>query len=467
MKLQLISNRLLAALAVAGLILSACAPAATQAPAATEAPAQKAKIQFWSFGSEDQKMPDGSLVGDWYRANLIKPFMAANPDIEVEYAIRGMEAGGTTLFVDTALAAGEQPDVYNDSIFRIAKYAHKSLFLPLDPILTAEKIATFEPGWIPALTRDGHQWGILTTNSFPDALIVNRAIFREAGVENLLPKDPDRDWTTDDFEKACEAISNGAGRFCTLFFAKTPSYDHAMFAWLTTFGCRRFVPGDYSKVIDNNPQCVAGHEWMMSLLDEGLAVPGPAGLVDDDMDAYLLNGSIAVGSGGWYELGLVTAGKADKSLKTEWDPYMVNYPHLPGQDPKENPLANLGGAGYGIFKSGDAAREAAALRFVDYATSPEFVKKQLIAAGGALAGIPLIKGIDIKVLYGDEANPAWILRMAEERGVIDMGYTANNFNVLRAEWAKMRQAAWSGDLSIEEALKVYEAAANAALQAAP
>ena len=53
MKLQLISNRLLAALAVAGLILSACAPAATQAPAATEAPAQKAKIQFWSFGSED------------------------------------------------------------------------------------------------------------------------------------------------------------------------------------------------------------------------------------------------------------------------------------------------------------------------------------------------------------------------------------------------------------------------------
>ena len=31
----------------------------------------------------------------------------------------------------------------------------------------------------------------------------------------------------------------------------------------------------------------------------------------------------------------------------------------------------------------------------------------------------------------------------------------------------MRQAAWSGDLSIEEALKVYEAAANAALQAAP
>ena len=161
MKLQLISNRLLAGLAVAGLVLSACAPAATQAPAATTAPepaavpAQKVKIAYWTFGSEDMKMPDGTLVGDWTRANMIKHFMAANPDIEVEYSIRGYEAGGTTLFVDTALAAGEQPDVYADAIFRIAKYAHKDLYLPLDPILTAEKIATFDPSWIPSVTRNG------------------------------------------------------------------------------------------------------------------------------------------------------------------------------------------------------------------------------------------------------------------------------------------------------------------------
>ena len=97
------------------------------------------KITAWFFGSEDQKLPDGTPIGQWWRDNVVKPFMEQNPGIEVDFAMKGAEAGGTTLFVDTAFAAGQPPDVYMDSLFRIGKYGQKDALLPLNPILPPEK----------------------------------------------------------------------------------------------------------------------------------------------------------------------------------------------------------------------------------------------------------------------------------------------------------------------------------------
>ena len=211
---------------------------------------------------------------------------------------------------------------------------------------------------------------------------------------------------------------------------------------------------------DNSPEAIAGHTWIKSLLDRELAVPGPAGLVDDDMDAYLLQGKTTIGSGGWYEQGLVQAGQKDGSLKVEWDPYMVNYPHP--ADKKPGPMCNLGGRGWSAFKTGNHTKEAAALKWIDYVTDPDLNIKVQTAAGGGLAGIPLItpKDWDPKTLYGDNEDWNWIIRMAKERGTLDMGYTAPNFNEVRAKWAEMRQAAWSGDMTVEAASAEWEKKAN-------
>jgi ABC-type glycerol-3-phosphate transport system substrate-binding protein len=493
------SNRaftIAAVLLLATLLVSACAPAAVPTappaviqtvvvkeetikevpvtvavPVTVEVPGAKevvvatptvapTKITAWFFGSEDQKLPDGTPIGQWWRDNVVKPFMAENPGIEVDFAMKGQEAGGTTLFIDTAFAAGQPPDAYMDSLFRMGKFGQKDALLPLNPILPPEKRARIDPQALQAATKNGITWAILTDNSFPDALIVNRAVFKAKGVEDLLPKGPDRDWTTEEFEKACQAVNDPPNDYCTFFFAKTPSYDHAMFCWLAPYGAQRFTPGDYTHVTDNSPEAIAGHKWIKSVLDRKMAVPGPAGLVDDDMDAYLLGGKTVIGSGGWYEQGLVQAGQKDGSLKVEWDPYMVNYPHP--ADKKPGPMCNLGGRGWSAFKTGDHAKEAAALKFIDYVTNPDLNIKVQTAAGGGLAGIPLItpEGWDPKTLYGDNEDWNWIIRMAQERGTLDMGYTAPNFNELRAKWAEMRQAAWSGDMTVEAASADWEKKAN-------
>jgi multiple sugar transport system substrate-binding protein len=431
--------------------------------------AGKVKLVFWAFGSEDQKFPDGDLIGDWYRKAVIKAFVDQNPDVDIEFSMKGYESGGTTLFLDTALAAGQPPDIIFDTVFRVAKYANKGLMMSLNPIMTSEKRAALDSSYLAPVRRNGQSWAIAIDNSFPDALIVNRTLFREAGVEGLLPKEPNRDWTIDEFEKAVAAVTKAQERYGTMFYAKTPSYDHATtLAWLTAFGCEMFKPGDYSKVAINSPECTEGMKWQKSLIDKGYVVPGAAGFVDDDMDDYLLSGRIATASGGWYELGLVQSGTKDGSLKIPFEPYMVNYPHLSGKTPGK--LANLGGRVIAAFngptKRG-AAEEAAILKFIDYMTTPQTMTKTVAKAAGGLAGIPLLANVNMNALFPGNKDFAWIVRMQKERGVTDYGWTANNFTQMRQEWANVRQAVWSGAVPVERGLIAFAAKANALLNSPP
>lgn len=444
----------------------AAAPEPTQAPP-TAAPAQKVQISYWMWGSEGYKYPDGTPTADFIRNTVLKDFMDKNPNIEVTFEMKGQESGGTTMFIDTAVAAGEPPDLWWDASFRMAKFAYKGLALPLDPIMTAAKKATLDPTILGMTTRNNSVWGILVDNTFPDMLLVNKTLFEAAGALDLLPQEPDRDWTTEQFEKALAAVTKAPDQYGAFFFAKTPSYDHAMTAYLSPWGCRQFAPGDYTKVTLNSPECIAGLKWMKSLLDKGLVVPGPGGLVDDDMDSYWTTKRVAVVAGGWYELGLVKEGLKSGQIKPPFEMYPVNYPYLAGQKP--GPLANLGGRGYMAFKPKDNNPDkiAAILKLVDYLTSPPVTQLLLEKDAGALAGIALVKGTDTKKLYGDNADYAWIQRMQEERGVMDMGWTANNYTIMRPEWAKARQAIWGGEMSVEDALAAYEKKANEVLNQAP
>ena len=122
---------LLTVLIVLSTLLAACAPQATPAPAPapapTEAPAPTAApaptevppptataapapvtITYWAFGSEGSAMADGMLWTDWY-GKLLKEYEAAHPGVTVDFALKGYDASGSTLVVDTAVAAGTPP----------------------------------------------------------------------------------------------------------------------------------------------------------------------------------------------------------------------------------------------------------------------------------------------------------------------------------------------------------------------
>jgi hypothetical protein len=67
------------------------------------------EITCWAFGSEGSAKADtGELWSDWYGKKL-DAYQTANPGITINFALKGMESGGTTLYVDSAVTAGTPP----------------------------------------------------------------------------------------------------------------------------------------------------------------------------------------------------------------------------------------------------------------------------------------------------------------------------------------------------------------------
>ncbi len=111
--------------ALVSLLLAACQPAATPTPAAVDAPtsapadptvaaapateapaaAEPITITYWAFGSEGAAMSGGELWDDWYN-QVFDAYEAEHPGVTIDFALKGYDASGSTLVVDTAIAAG-------------------------------------------------------------------------------------------------------------------------------------------------------------------------------------------------------------------------------------------------------------------------------------------------------------------------------------------------------------------------
>jgi multiple sugar transport system substrate-binding protein len=407
----------------------------------------------WQFGSTGAKRADDNIPWDNWFKRKIDEFSAQNPGITINYAMKGQEAGGTTLFIDSAVAAGQPPDIYLDVVFREAVYGSQGLMEPLDDALTADQWKSLDPSQVQTTTgKDGKHWGIPLWAPPPFPLGINKTLADAAGATNLIPKDPDRDWTTDDYVAFLKAVSKPPQRYGSFFFAKTPSFDYTINGYAGSFGAQFYANGDYCHTVINSPQGVQWMEWMASVIKQNLVVPGAAGLTDDDEDAAWTNQQIVLSGGGPYYTGLSKQLVASGQVK-KLDVWWVNYPHVAGG--KTAPLPPNAGWAATLFKQTDPDKRAAAIKFLQFftaeANSIDFAKGYTWISSYTDAA---------KDWAGDDPDRQFILRMVQKNGVADLGYNINNFNQVRLLWAQARQAIFSGDKTPKQALDDYVAAAN-------
>lgn len=445
----------------AGLILMACAPLpaapAPSAPQATQAPSapKSVKLTVWQFGQEGQKRADDNVAwASWWKRK-IDEFSSMNPNIQVEWAMKGQEAGGTTLFIDSATAAGAPPDIYLDVVFREAKFASQGLLEPADDLLPADKWSSFDPTQVQTVTSGGKHWGIPIGAAPPSPLAINKTLAEASGAADLLPKEPDRDWTTDEFVAFLKKVTQAPKQYGTFFFAKTPSFDYTLNGYAGAFGASLYTKGDYCHNTINSPEGVKWMEWMVKLINDGLVVPGAAGLTDDDLDAAWTNQQTVVAGGGLYYVNLskrlVSDGKVPKL-----DVYLVNYPHEPGR--KTTPLIPNAGWSITLFKQTDPDRKAAAAELIQYMAGQSFSNEfnkgySWVPADNELA----------KDWAGDDPDRKFIIDQTTKNGLQDMGYAITNFNEVRLAWAETRQAIFSGDKTPKDALDEFVTKANSLL----
>ncbi len=416
-------------------------------------------INYWIFGSEGSAMSDtGELWSDWY-TKIFNEFEASHPGVNIDFALRGYDAGGTTLFIDAAVAAGTPPDIYFDTKFRVKKYYDMGLLADLAPALSEDDIKAYNKA-VFAGSMDGDViWSIPASGGYWN-YIVNTTVFEKAGLAYLLPQAPDYTWTTDQFLAAARAINNPPTLYATAFFAGSPSMDSATNHWLAGFPDAFFFDKQNKTYTANSPECMEVWTFLHQLYDEGLLVPGAAGHIDDTIDPYWLNQQVAMlGQGNWYDK--ITKSSINEGTIEPFEYIHVQFPNKPGEPP--TPVGMSNPDVWGVFIQQDTEKMKVIYELINFMQQPEIAAR--IAAGWGK--VPVRD--DAPFASDDPSVSAWIAaarKFGAYNSYFDDGVPCN-FSEVRQAWADARQAFWQDDVDIKAIMDEFVKRANAIIADCP
>ena len=427
--------------------------AATDIPEATAtadaASNEPVKLKFYAYGYQQLMNLPGyedktQNLGDVYNL-IIDEFTAKYPNVSIELVTLN-PAGGGTEQLDVDIASGTMPNIYYDSLLRVTKYNGLGYLLNLKDYVPAETINDYVSGSI-----DTENVWNLPTDAGPMFLAVNKSLFEKIGALDLLPAEDSREWTTDQYMAALQAVKDAGidKTYPTIFWAANQSGDAANFGFLFGFGAKFFDGIDYSKVVLNSPEGLNAFNFINNVVQSGLSVPGAAALNDDDMWATWQNQQVSM-TGGYSYLQVLA-----KESATPFDAYFVNFPHAEGQP---NPPFATDTHTLAVFKSDNEQENIWAAKFVDFMVSSETWIPLFCQANGTLS---MRNSFQDKLTLSPELS-AIAKRMTED-GVISYGPTCPKWSELRPLYASELQAMFSGAKTPEQALADFETEANAVL----
>lgn len=368
-------------------------------------------------------------------------FMEMNPHVTVE--VRGLDWPELSTVVPTALAAGDPPDILKDYLGRTSGYGNEGVTVDLFNLLPQEDIDDLLPSLVGLYTIDG-QLHAMPTYFWNHAMIVNLALFEEAGLADLIPVD-DRDWTFEEFYAAAtqiQAAGIGVDFPYTLQVASEQGdYNFHAFIW----GAGGEVwNADCTPGFDN-PQTLVGLEFVNQLYQEGLINPDATTAANADANNNFFTGRSAIMGGGMGVLNNTIANAiTDGQVTVEMDPVIVTYPHAPG----ETPGMGVGPSGFAVFDKGRSDYEMEwVIEFLLFLNSTEAEQTYTVNnaqfPARASAGVPL----------ADDANYALTLELIQERGTENLGLACSGFGEVRVSQPPHWQAMFLGQETPAEALE--------------
>ncbi len=305
---------------------------------------------------------------DWPRLK-IKEFEKAHPGVKIDLEVLTWQGGSQKL--DLAVLSKTYPDVCYLAAVNVRKYADQGVLEPIDPYLTEFDHADIHPNVMELCRYRGkaYLWPWLC-----NALVmaINVDIFKERGIEHLIPKPPERSWTYDQFieaAKACTFDRNGDGKtdvYGYALYGIPTSVEYQMLTLVQGFGGRLYSR-DGTQFTLNSPEGVRGMQFLMDLLDKHKVVPpGPAGIQAGQVGQMFMNQEVATISA---ISGIIKAIKlsAERGEFPLFNAILVQPPHLPGKEPTS--LLSVGG--YVVFKREDKRRRDAAMEFARFLTNAE------------------------------------------------------------------------------------------------
>ena len=377
---------------------------------------------------------------------LAKEFQKKYPNVTVK--VEEIASNDIGVKVETAIMGKTQPDVLMDSMMRMGKYANAGLLADIGDIYPNPK-SVFIGSVVDMATINGKLSGIPGTYN-PYGVLVNVDIFKSAGAANLIPADPKRAWTRQEFEAALTAITKN-GIYGTAFFAADESSDldtKTMIEGGTGF---TLLNDNYSMVRYNEPRGIEGVAWIKSLIDRGLAVKGAETMVDDDAWELFAQQKIGVLPANLWCRAWIEERIANGELKP-FEIRYVQYPNISGFEPK----APINCVIFSVFDKGDPLKVKYGKEWAKFVieSEAEFTCNKLQNAFSAQ--------LSRSNMFAGNPENNWVATELSKYGY-NPGVSAKGFADIRLLMYPEMQAVFSGQKTPERAMNDFAAAANAVL----
>jgi sn-glycerol 3-phosphate transport system substrate-binding protein len=365
---------------------------------------------------------------------IVADFEAANPDIKVNAVYSG-NYDDTRVRALSALASGEPAQLA--VMFSIDAYD----LIEQDLIVAYEDIQGVETPWLnsfyPALMAnsriEGKTWGI----PFQRSTIVayyNKDLFRAAGLD---PEAPPSTW--DELVSMGKSLTNE-----DTYGLMIPStgYPYWMFQALAIQNGKEVMSGDGLTTHFDDAAVVDTLEFWQSLSQKHGIMP--TGTVEwGTLRQAFLEGQTAMM---WHSTGNLTAVKNNANFD-------FGVAELPANVRKGSPT---GGGNFYVFKETSDEEKAAALKLIQFMTSPEQAAAWSIATG-YMGVSPAAYKTEALTSYTAEFPPALVARNQLENAVAEF----STFETARVRDGLNNaiQAALTGSKSADDALSEAQAAA--------
>jgi multiple sugar transport system substrate-binding protein len=366
----------------------------TQTSSGTTGTAPQAKavdLTFWVipyWKGRTGKEEDGTET-DYYTWK-VEEFNEEFPNASIKAEFIPSTFDGWAKF-DTAVAAGNPPDVMWGQAGNQWKYAPQDAVEPFDDWMEAEVIADLhEPVKSICGYADNKIYLWPYGMAVAGGVFANKALFEKMGALDLLPSGAERAWTVAEFEKALAATTGEVDGEQVYGTAIMTDWSYQVTQFLYGFGADLYNEFQ-TKMVMNSPEGVEGLQWLVDLEHQnGWCAPGTAGRTNENVLRLFQEQKIAIMPSQPY---YITAFRTAPELKPSFEWVFCQPPHK--EDKQMGAEANV--HGYLVAKQDDQDKLAMAMEFVKHLTKPENLE---IACWGQ-GVVPPRKSM-LNVLEGDQ-----------------------------------------------------------------
>ncbi|MCI7325114.1 extracellular solute-binding protein [bacterium] len=379
---------------------------------------------------------------------LIANFNQKYPGINVKVEYLDYSNGDDQ--VTAAIEAGTTPDIILEGPERlVANWGAKGKMLDISDLWTDEvtsDISAVSESVVAACKNDAGVYYEYPLCMTTHTMAINKEMFEAADALQYI--NDDGTWTTENFEKALQALKDSGVDTTCIVYCGAQGGDQGTRALVNNLYSGKFTSADHQTYTADSAENKKALQQLVDWSNAGLISYDASFAAADELQLFA-NGTIAM-SFCW-----------NASNQSQYAS-SVTFTPMPVAFPSDDGVPELCGGiwGFGIFDNGDANRAAAA---------KEFIKFVCDDSDQAVESVRMTGFFPVRASLGDVyAGTADEDRMNQFSGF--MKYLGDYYNVApawaeqRTEWWNMLQRCFMGT-PVDESVQTYVDNCNAAIAA--